>query len=48
LQPRFIIPGDIFSLGAKVFNQTGERQNLEVSIDSPTLILNKDNRIKKL
>lgn len=42
LRPRFIIPGDEFFVGAKIFNQTGSLQNLEVSIDSPTLILNNE------
>ena len=37
LRPRFIIPGDEFMIGAKIFNQTGETQKLDVSIISPTL-----------
>lgn len=31
LQPRFIVPGDEFAIGAKVFNQTDKAQELAVS-----------------
>jgi len=37
LRPRFIVPGDEFSIGAKVFNQSGRSQRLEVSFSSSTL-----------
>ena len=37
LIPRFTIPGDEFTVGAKVFNQTGSTQDLEVSFSSPSL-----------
>lgn len=37
LRPRFIIPGDEFSLGAKVFNQTDETVSVSVSLESDTL-----------
>lgn len=37
LAPRFIIPGDVFDVGVKVFNQTQESQRLDVSIESSTL-----------
>lgn len=37
LKPRFVVPGDEFMLGAKVFNQTDERARVAVSIDSDTL-----------
>ena len=37
LRPRFIVPGDEFLLGAKVFNQTDAAQILHVSFSSDTL-----------
>ncbi len=40
LIPRFILPGDDFVVGGKVFNQTGSSQTLQVSIDSPKLTIN--------
>ncbi|MFC1810273.1 MG2 domain-containing protein [Patescibacteria group bacterium] len=39
LKPRFIVPGDKFKLGAKVFNRTDSSQNLEVSFNSEDLEL---------
>ena len=39
LKPRFIIPGDTFSLGAKIFNQTDRAQTVSVSFESTTLEL---------
>ncbi len=37
LRPRFIIPGDDFNIGAKIFNQTDSEQLLQLSFDSKTL-----------
>ncbi len=37
LRPRFIVPGDEFMIGAKIFNQTASTQTLDVSIESATL-----------
>ena len=37
LKPRFVIPGDSFSLGAKVFNQTTEARDITVTLESKTL-----------
>ncbi|MEN9561637.1 MAG: hypothetical protein RIQ56_910, partial [Candidatus Parcubacteria bacterium] len=37
LSPRFVVPGDEFSIGAKVFNQTMLPQNISVSLSSETL-----------
>lgn len=37
LKPRFIVPGDSFEIGAKVFNQSEETQKLDVGISSDTL-----------
>ncbi len=37
LIPRFVIPGDEFVLGGKVFNQTDQSQTLQVSLESQTL-----------
>lgn len=39
IQPRFVIPGDKFKIGVKVFNQTKTSQRLTVSITSDTLSL---------
>ena len=39
IKPRFIIPGDEFSIGATVFNQTKETQTFTVSLSSETLTL---------
>lgn len=39
LKPRFVVPGDLFSLGAKVFNETDSPQTLSISLSSPTLEL---------
>lgn len=38
IKPRFIVPGDSFYIGAKIFNQTSETQKLEIKIDSDTLV----------
>ncbi len=37
LAPRFILPGDEFTIGANVFNQTAEAQPLTVSFESGSL-----------
>lgn len=37
LRPRFIIPGDDFNIGAKVFNQTDNEQTLTLSFASKSL-----------
>jgi uncharacterized protein YfaS (alpha-2-macroglobulin family) len=37
-KPRFIVPGDKFSIGAQIFNQTSETQRLKVSFMSDTLV----------
>ena len=47
LMPRFIIPGDVFQIGAKIFNQTEQNQRLIVSFESSTLILD-DNSEKRI
>ncbi len=39
LQPRFVVPGDAFSIGTKVFNQTDTKQKLAVGFESHTLDL---------
>lgn len=48
LKPRFIIPGDEFYLGAKIFNQTNQRQNLKVEFFSGTLFLENDESKKDI
>lgn len=37
IKPRFIVPGDSFMIGAKIFNQTKTTQSLDVSLESATL-----------
>lgn len=37
-KPRFIVPGDTFSLGAKVFNQTDQGTTVDVKLKSDTLV----------
>lgn len=48
LEPRFIVPGDKFYIGAKVFNQSQIKQKLKVSFTSPTLLLSQDKAIKEI
>ena len=48
LKPRFIVPGDEFYIGAKIFNQTDKRQNLKVEFSSGTLSLRNDQRNKSV
>jgi len=38
LKPRFIVPGDTFSLGAQVFNQTDHDARVDVTLESSSLI----------
>ncbi len=38
LKPRFVVPGDTFMLGAKVFNQTDKNATVDVKLESGTLI----------
>lgn len=38
LKPRFVVPGDTFSLGAKVFNQTANGAKISVTLESDTLL----------
>ena len=37
LKPRFVVPGDTFSLGASVFNQTDSDSSFKVKLESTTL-----------
>ncbi len=48
LKPRFIVPGDEFYLGAKIFNQTNQKQNLRVELKSGTLFLKNDSGKKDI
>ncbi len=48
LKPRFIVPGDEFYLGAKIFNQTDKMQNLKVEFSSGTLSLRNDQSKKSV
>ncbi len=36
-KPRFIVPGDTFSLGAHIFNQSDDDETVTVKLESPTL-----------
>jgi uncharacterized protein YfaS (alpha-2-macroglobulin family) len=42
LNPRFVIPGDEFVIGANVFNQTEYSQTLSVALDNTTLDIQGD------
>ncbi len=42
LKPRFVVPGDTFSLGAQVFNQSDRAQEIVVSLESESLEFLKD------
>jgi len=46
LKPRFAVPGDEFYIGAKIFNQTDQKQNLKVEFSSETLSLKNDQKEK--
>ncbi|MCK4781436.1 hypothetical protein KAS79_00725 [Candidatus Parcubacteria bacterium] len=48
LKPRFVVPGDTFYIGAKIFNQSKDKQKLNVKFDSQTLILENDKIEKKI
>ncbi|MDO8536702.1 MAG: MG2 domain-containing protein [bacterium] len=42
LRPRFVVPGDEFSVGAKIINDSGKTQSLTVSFESASLeVVNK-------
>jgi alpha-2-macroglobulin len=41
-KPRFVVPGDTFSLGAKVFNQSDRGARITVTLESDTLSLHGD------
>jgi uncharacterized protein YfaS (alpha-2-macroglobulin family) len=42
LKPRFVVPGDTFSFGAKVFNQTADGRDISVTLESKTLMFKDD------
>ncbi len=42
LKPRFVVPGDVFSLGAKIFNQTADGKEISVTLESKTLAFKGD------
>ena len=48
LKPRFVVPGDIFYIGAKIFNQSQEKQKINVKFESQSLILEDDLSNKKV
>lgn len=48
LKPRFIVPGDEFSVGAQIFNQTSQRQEVAVKYFSNTLGIKNDQTDKKI
>ncbi|MCK5084926.1 MAG: hypothetical protein KAQ64_04705, partial [Candidatus Pacebacteria bacterium] len=48
LKPRFAVPGDEFYIGAKIFNQTNQRQKLNVEFSSGTLSLKNDQKKKDI
>ena len=48
LKPRFVVPGDKFWLGAKIFNQSSQKQKLNVTFTSLTLLLNNDEPLRNI
>jgi len=38
LKPRFVVPGDTFSLGAQVFNQTDAGTEVDIKLESDTMV----------
>lgn len=48
LKPRFVVPGDEFSIGAKVFNQTDSALSLDVAFESETLIAQNENTTRSI
>ncbi|MCX6764477.1 MAG: MG2 domain-containing protein [Candidatus Nealsonbacteria bacterium] len=48
LKPRFIVPGDDFYIGAQIFNQSQEKQNLKVTFESLTLSLMEEQGLKEI
>lgn len=46
LKPRFVVPGDTFMLGVKIFNETKQTQTLDVTFESGTLALNGSSRTR--
>ena len=40
LKPRFVVPGDEFFVGAQIFNQTKETQEISIKFESQSLLLN--------
>lgn len=47
IKPRFVVPGDEFMLGAKVFNQTNQSQSLDISLTSDSLNFTKGKNYQK-
>lgn len=46
-KPRFVVPGDVFYVGAQIFNQTKETQKVKVKLETQSLILEeKENEIE--
>ncbi len=48
LKPRFIIPGDVFYVGAQIFNQSENNKNIRVSFKSDTLQFLEKNKEKSI
>ncbi len=48
LAPRFVIPGDEFTIGAQVFNQTESKQSVNVTLKSDSLVLTKKDNKQKI
>lgn len=47
LKPRFIVPGDVFYIGAKIFNQTKTIQQFKIELSSDTLELIEEQKLKQ-
>lgn len=48
LRPRFVVSGDIFNIGAQIFNQSKKTQSLKITFGSQTLILKDDKKEKEV
>jgi len=48
LKPRFIVPGDEFEIGGKIFNQSGKFQKIKMNLVSDTLEIDDDSQSLKL
>ena len=46
LKPRFVLPGDSLSIGGTVFNESEQKQTLDISVSSPSLKLSGSSAVR--